>query len=745
MTLQEYNDLFKEPFAKRIILFAESGILIEGENIVSEQMSLESSLCSDNNLRYGACESTCFRVQIADMNHSFVGEWIDVFMDSFSEDVLLVDNSGNHIVTNSGDRIKVDEPTQNRIHLGRFKVFSDKPTNDRRWRDLTCYDVMYDILNADVLPWYKTLTFPMTMKQFRDSFFSTLGIIQESTTLINDSFAIQGGFSSESIMSGKTIIESICELNGVFGHISNDGVFKYVNLNNAESLTLDYYVDGTGAYEDYVTETITGVIARGTEIDVGTSVGTMDNAYVIQANPLTYGAEGTPALTTALTNILNSIKLISFIPFTVDTYGNPMLPLGTRLTVVTRNKTIVSNVINKTMNGIQGLIDTLSARSEEKQPTQVNSIREEIIRTKGKVHEIKVTVDELNSTIYDEGTGLVSQIQQMSDEIVLKVKSDGTMVKVKLGVNPSQGSSFQVKADNIEFISGGKIELTSNSLEINSTNFQVSSSGSITAKSGTIGGWTIGANKIYAGNSTDGVAVMQRPYSDITWVFAAGGTSHSSYVDCPFRVSKTGAVFCKSVFITTTTSETTPGAARFTKSSSTGATLDFFDPNPQVTGQVSAYINANNGAGYFKGNLVVGGTKSRSVKTEDYGDRLLYCYETTSPIFGDLGEGQIAEDGMCYVSIDSVFTETVDVSNLAYQIYLQKYGDGDCYVAERKATHFIVKGTAGLKFGWEIKAKQSDFSQTRLGKKDDFAISNINYANEAQEHLKMIQEEREVA
>ena len=741
MTLQEYNDLFKEPFAKRIILFAESGTLIEGENIVSEQMSLESSLCSDNNLRYGACESTCFRVQIADMNHSFVGEWLDVFMDSYTEDALLVDNSGNHIVTDSGDRIKVDEPTENRIHLGRFKVFSDKPTNDRRWRDLTCYDVMYDILNADVLPWYKTLTFPMTMKQFRDSFFSALGIVQETTTLINDSFSIQGGFSSESIMSGKTIIESICELNGVFGHISNDGVFKYVNLNNAESLTLDYYVDGTGAYEDYVTETITGVIARGSEDDVGTSVGTMDNAYVIQANPLTYGAEGTPALTTALTNIFNNIKLISFIPFTVDTYGNPMLPLGTRLTVVTRNKTIVSNVINKTMIGIQGLIDTLSARSEEKQPTQVNSIREEIIRTKGKVHEIKVTVDELNSTIYDEDTGLVSQIQQMSDEIVLKVKSDGTMVKVKLGVNPSQGSSFQVKADNIEFISNGKIELTSNTLEINSTNFKVTSSGSITANSGTIGGWTLSANKIYGGNSTEGVAVVQRPRDSITWVFGAGGTSHDSYSDCKFKVAKTGSVYCRELNITEGSVSGGQGTAKLTKAS-TSASLAFFNPNSTST---NILLEGLTGGGYFNGNLAANGTKSRVVFTEDYGDRLLYCYETASPMFGDLGEGQIAEDGMCYVSIDSVFTETVDVSNLEYQVYLQRYGEGDCYVAERKATHFIVKGTVGLKFGWEIKAKQSDFSQTRLGKKDDFAISNINYANDAQEHLKMIQEEREVA
>lgn len=63
----------------------------------------------------------------------------------------------------------------------------------------------------------------------------------------------------------------------------------------------------------------------------------------------------------------------------------------------------------------------------------------------------------------------------------------------------------------------------------------------IYATGGEIGGWTINGGKIYAGDG-DSVktAVMQAPSSSITWVFAAGGASHSSYSDCPFRVDKEG-------------------------------------------------------------------------------------------------------------------------------------------------------------------------------------------------------------
>lgn len=145
---------------------------------------------------------------------------------------------------------------------------------------------------------------------------------------------------------------------------------------------------------------------------------------------------------------------------------------------------------------------------------------------------------------------------------------------------------------------------------------------------------------------------------------------------------------------------------------------------------------------YLYKDLSVRGTKSRIVDTNDYSRRLLYCYETAVPTFGDIGEGLICEDGYCYVTIDPIFSETVNTGQ--YQVFLQKYGDGDCYVSERHPGYFVVCGTSDMAFGWEIKARQSDFDQLRLNKVSDrIELKNeTNYGKEAWLHIEHIQMER---
>ena len=124
----------------------------------------------------------------------------------------------------------------------------------------------------------------------------------------------------------------------------------------------------------------------------------------------------------------------------------------------------------------------------------------------------------------------------------------------------------------------------------------------------------------------------------------------------------------------------------------------------------------------FSSNLSVSGTKSRVVDTDDYSERKLYCYETPTPFFGDIGEGQIDETGIAYIWIDPIFEKTITTNQ--YQVFLQKYGDGDCYVAERTSSYFVVKGTTELQFGWELKAKQSGYDQLRM------EVTNFEYSAE---------------
>lgn len=136
-------------------------------------------------------------------------------------------------------------------------------------------------------------------------------------------------------------------------------------------------------------------------------------------------------------------------------------------------------------------------------------------------------------------------------------------------------------------------------------------------------------------------------------------------------------------------------------------------------GDGNTYTNTWYGANLFRGRIKLinsfscTGTKSRVVKTKNYGNRLQYCYEMASPYFGDIGTSITDEFGESYISIDDIFSETASC-NVEYQVFLQKEGMGDIWVEKKELTYFLVKGTPNLKFSWEIKVKQKDFEYERL-------------------------------
>lgn len=113
------------------------------------------------------------------------------------------------------------------------------------------------------------------------------------------------------------------------------------------------------------------------------------------------------------------------------------------------------------------------------------------------------------------------------------------------------------------------------------------------------------------------------------------------------------------------------------------------------------------------GFLSVKGQKNRLVATENFGDRLLNAYETAECYFGDINEAIIGEDGEVKVELDEVFLETVNTTE-PYQVFLTKYGEGDCYVSERHEKYFVIKGTPNLSVGFEVKAKQRGYEKERL-------------------------------
>lgn len=157
--------------------------------------------------------------------------------------------------------------------------------------------------------------------------------------------------------------------------------------------------------------------------------------------------------------------------------------------------------------------------------------------------------------------------------------------------------------------------------------------------------------------------------------------------------------------------------------------------------ELTTYTRADTQYGFqTTANLTVKGTKSRIAGADEFGERLLYCYETPSPLFGDVGEAVLDESGLCYVFLDPVFAETITTNQ--YQVFLQRYGQGDCFIAERKPDFFVVHGEPGLAFGWELKAKQKDFDQLRLEKEPIEAEEQTDYGNIGNTYYINLQEGR---
>mgnify|MGYP004533930481 CR=1 FL=1 len=165
---------------------------------------------------------------------------------------------------------------------------------------------------------------------------------------------------------------------------------------------------------------------------------------------------------------------------------------------------------------------------------------------------------------------------------------------------------------------------------------------------------------------------------------------------------------------------------------------DFSSGNHHSLGYTNIY-----GILYVAAGLKVAGTKQAVRETENYGEKGVYCYETPTPCFGDIGSGEISEDGKCYIDIEDILKEMIN-TDMQYYVFLQKCGEGDLYVSECSPDYFIVTGTPGLKFFWELKAKQKGYEYNRYDGEDRVVgFKKIAYDDEYIAETEKLIEERE--
>lgn len=422
--MPDYNELFKlDSSDKQFQMSIDDGrVVITNAELYSESFELSEILSSDNQIKFGQCNASSVKFKTANILTNLTGK------------ILTITISINN-----------NEP----FTIGQYKVYSDKPTADKHYREIVAYDSMYDILNANVSAWYKAFfanNNNPTLKQFRDSFFAYVGVTQETVVLPQDEMIVEETIGGDDI-SGKLVITSICEINGCFGHIGRDNEFKYVYLfeigkglfpsltlypsttlypseiENTTDIDSAYYYEAT--YEEYVSQRITKLQIRQNENDIGYVYGNGTNCYIVEDNFLVYG-KSSAQLAVIAENMYEKINIVQYRPSTIKAKGNLTIDVGTSISLKTEYKDVYTYVLERNLKGVQALVDNFSAEGTEYHEENVNSTNRSLYQLKGKTNELERNIEETRSTITDVEAGLQSEIRQTASalETTLKAYSD---------------------------------------------------------------------------------------------------------------------------------------------------------------------------------------------------------------------------------------------------------------------------------------------------------------------------------
>lgn len=471
-------------------------------------------------------------------------------------------------IATKGMKLRVTETLEGNENdpfvYGTYTVQSDTPTADRTKRQIVAYDAMYDIINADVKSWYDGLSFPMTLKAFRDSFFAYLGIEQKETSLVNDSMTVNktlvttqsedSSVTAEATISGKTIIEAICEINGAFGNIGRDGRFEYVILKaitsalypaedlypredlfpsdaNTESMNGHYI---TFDYEAFQSQAITQLEIRADDSTAGAIVGTSGNNYVISGNFLISDKTGAEMKQIA-NNLLPVIAQAAYTPIkSSECVGNPCLELGDPIRFNTSREIVESYILQRTLTGVQSKRDSIVSTGTEKHTAQNQTTREMVESIKRRTHALEETADHMQSTYEDLEEQTNSKFEQTAKSISAEVnraqKAEGQLdasLELKLGRDENDQVISMINA------SADQIVLRGNRLIVECNNFELDALGrvhivdSLLFDSGEVSGVEI------LGHDGRNNALLQNVKLDLSSVTDANGENlvTESYVD----------------------------------------------------------------------------------------------------------------------------------------------------------------------------------------------------------------------
>jgi hypothetical protein len=346
---------------------------IPTDKMVDNSLSIKESICSAQTLDVGACESSVLTIKLANLSSSELKD--KKLM------VTLNASQGN---------------TSVELDMGTFYV-DDVPHENNTWfYTLTAYDSMI-LFDVKIYDWYNSLTFPMTLLQFRTALCAHVGVeTAQEQRLPLDDMVLTKCDAVDINLTGRQALRAICEINGAFGHINRQGQLVYIRLGNTSVITLteggaDHYKSGA-THENWTVPEFEAAIAYSLSNEQGIVYPAQGgfNAYMLGDNFLCYDLNDANLARVAQT-IYDAFEGITYVGHNTPITGRPWLEVGDVITIDSDGEQIDTYIFERTLAGFQCLTDKLSAKAVDTRDEDKSSTHQQIERLKRDANEIKTS------------------------------------------------------------------------------------------------------------------------------------------------------------------------------------------------------------------------------------------------------------------------------------------------------------------------------------------------------------------
>ena len=307
--------------------------------------------------------------------------------------------------------------------------------------------------------------------------------------------------------------------------------------------------------------------------------------------------------------------------------------------------------------------------------------------------------------------GQAEEVENLSGEVVMKVQN-GRLSVTELNRDANLGNAFTIIAEDIN-LDGMNIVLNgSRGITISSPYFNVTSQGYITATGGKIGGWEMGATRLYSGSGANYVA-LDSGTANVDYPIWAGNENPAN---APFSVTRGGAIKSTSGNI---------GGWTVNNSTLTAGNITLNSNGSMSGGSTHTWSIGTNGAATFNNITANSGTFSGTINAS--GGTITGNMTVTGTLSGGTISGSTISGGT--ISGSTISGGSINIGNGVFSVNssgrMVCYNSGGGYLSMNAGTTHPYASGLNVGSAVVINGKELSISDGRLRCYGDFQAANF--------------------